>query len=311
MRSCFARLRRARPLLGTIVEISVRGESAAARAAIDRAFGAVARIHTLMSFHEADSDVSRLNRSAHRGSVDVDPHTYAVLEAAARLGEASDGAFDVTVAPELVRFGFLPTAAGAPPPARARGFEAIELLSRHRVRFREPSWIDLGGIAKGYAVDVACATLEAAGVRDYVVNAGGDLRVGACAEVVHVRHPACPQALLGLAALTDTALATSAAYFAGRPGAAFDVHPIIEPGTARPARYHGSISVTASDCTTADALTKVVAVRGSAALPLLKRLGAEARLLAANGEWRRLDAPRTIPSGLRREPAAAPAHVHG
>ena len=309
MRSSSSRLRRARPLLGTFVEISVHGGAAAASAAIERAFGAIARVHALMSFHEAGSDVSRVNRAAHRAPVGVDPCTYAVLEEAARIAELSEGAFDVTVAPQLVRCGVLPASAEPVPLARTRGFEAIELLPGHRVRFAAPTWIDLGGIAKGYAVDLACGALERAGISDYLVNAGGDLRVGARAEIIHVRHPACPQAPLELGAVQSAAIATSAAYFAGRPGATGAVHPIIAPATGRPAPYRGSISVEAPSCTTADALTKVVAVRGSDAAPLLRRLGAAARLLSEAGTWQRLEDWHRPSHGVRRDVPALGSHA--
>ena len=120
-----SKVRRARPLLGTLVEIRVRGESARAGAAVERAFEAIARVHALMSFHEADSDVSRLNRLAHREAVGVDPHTFAVLEDAERLARASGGAFDIAIAPALVRLGFLPAGPAAPPRHPGPGHRAI------------------------------------------------------------------------------------------------------------------------------------------------------------------------------------------
>ncbi len=307
MRSPSSSLRRAQPLLGTFVEVSARGAPARLRAATDRAFGAIARIHALMSYHEAGSDVARLNRLAHREAVGVDAHTFAVLARAERIAQASEGAFDITTAPELVRFGFLPAGDAMPPARTSRGFEAIELLPGLRVRFARPTWIDLGGIAKGYAVDSACEALEQAGITDYLVNAGGDLRVGASAEFVHVRHPARPELAVPLGEFTDRALATSAAYFAGRPGASGDRHPIIAPGRGGPARYEGSISVSAPACTEADALTKVVAVLGAeAAAPVLRRFGAEAWLLSTAGAWQRL-APRARASDERSAAARAMA----
>ena len=305
MQSPSSSVRRAQPLLGTFVEVSARGAPSRLSDAIDRAFGVIARIHALMSFHEPGSDVARLNRCAHKEPVGVDPHTWFVLAAAERMARASDGAFDITVAPALVRFGFLPATEAPPPAGRARGFEAIELLPRGRVRFTRPTWIDLGGIAKGYAVDVACDALEQAGVTDYLVNAGGDLRVGAAAEPVHLRHPARPEFALPLGLFADAALATSAAYFAGRPGAAGDVHPIIAPGSGEPACYHGSITVSAHACIEADALTKVLAVKGAAAAPVLQDFDAEAWLLSTSGSWQRLG--RAMPAGASRERGAGVA----
>src|SRR5215468_1713923 len=102
-------IRRARPLLGTFVEIAAVGQTFdAAEAAVEAAFSAVATAHRLMSFHETDSDVSRLNRSAASGAVRVHDWTYQVLEAACDLRRRSGGMFDISVATALQRLGLLP-----------------------------------------------------------------------------------------------------------------------------------------------------------------------------------------------------------
>ena len=104
-------LRRARPLLGTFVEISASGAASAdMEDAIEAAFGAVARVHRLMSFHDRGSDVSRLNRKAKAGAVAVDPWTFEVLAIAQDLHRRSGGAFDIAVAPVLQGLGLLPAA---------------------------------------------------------------------------------------------------------------------------------------------------------------------------------------------------------
>jgi thiamine biosynthesis lipoprotein len=283
-------LRRARPLLGTLVEIGARGDPAVLPAAVEGAFAAIERVHRLMSFHDPASDVSRLNGEAHLRPVAVDQRTWAVLAHAQRIAAASDGAFDVTVAPPLVRWGYLPESRQPLPTVRPNGYRSIELLAASRVRFRAPLLIDLGGIAKGYAVDLACEALEACGVTDYVVNAGGDLRVGATPTLVEVRHPGQPATTLALGTIRRAAIATSGRYYAGRTRHEGAVHPIVVPATAGCARYSGSISVRATDCATADALTKVVAILGNRSGPVLGRFGAEAALLASSGAWRALPA---------------------
>jgi thiamine biosynthesis lipoprotein len=288
MPSLSSSLRRARPLLGTFVEIRVDGNPRILSAAVDEAFAAIARVHQLMSFHDPESDVSRLNQEAYRQPVKIDPQTWVVLDRARCISEASNGAFDITVAPRLVQWGYLPESILPLPALKPNGYRAIELLMEHHVRFCEPTLIDLGGIAKGYAVDVACVALERWGVYDYVVNAGGDLRVGGTATPIHVRHPRQPMTTLVLGIIQGAAIATSATYFARKSTHHDEVHPIVAPTTIAPAQFRGSISVRAPDCMTADALTKVVAVLGSSAAPTLQRLGAEAFLLSEAGEWRRL-----------------------
>src|SRR5437660_7414174 len=102
-------LKRARPLLGTFVEIAASGaESTDLEAAVEAAFAAVARVHRLMSFHDPESDVSRLNREAKAGVVAVDPWTFEVLAIAQDLHRRSGGAFEIAVAPMLQDLGLLP-----------------------------------------------------------------------------------------------------------------------------------------------------------------------------------------------------------
>src|SRR5689334_16384600 len=92
-------IRRAKPLLGTTVAISIAGlPDDEAHAAIERGFAAVAQIHELMSFHEPQSDLSRLNRTAAQAAVEVRADTFKVLQVAQTLSEKSDGVFDITMA---------------------------------------------------------------------------------------------------------------------------------------------------------------------------------------------------------------------
>jgi len=185
-------LRRARPLLGTLVEIRVEGlGSADAGCAIDRAFGEIAAVHRLMSFHEAGSDLGRLHRARIGARVSVDARTHDVLAWSLRIAAASAGAFDPTVAALQVERGRLPRPASAWRPQKLADWRDIELTGATQVRLARPLWIDLGGIAKGYAVDRAIEILVGAGATQACVNAGGDLRVaGPRAEVVHVRSAA-------------------------------------------------------------------------------------------------------------------------
>jgi len=238
-----ATIRRARPLLGTYAEITVEGlEDERTTRAIDQAFAEIAAVHRLMSFHEAGSDLDRLHRARAGARVSVDARTHEVLTWSARMASASAGRFDPTVAAQQVARGLLPRPASAWSPHADADWRDIELFDSHRVRLARPLWIDLGGIAKGYAVDRAMEILVGAGARQVCVNAGGDLRVaGARAESIHVRTPAgiCS---LPSADLANGALATSAS--------------TATRGSARSTQR--IVSVVAPLCVVADALTKVV-----------------------------------------------------
>ena len=105
MMSASNRVRRARPSLGTFVEITARGDNEAKlHGAIDRAFNAIARVDRKMSFHQPASDISRINREAFRRKVNVDSWTWRVLRAAQKLSGESDGIFDITVARKLMEW---------------------------------------------------------------------------------------------------------------------------------------------------------------------------------------------------------------
>jgi thiamine biosynthesis lipoprotein len=282
MRSVSNRVRRARPSLGTFVEITARGcAEAKLHGAIDRAFDAIARVDRQMSFHHPASDISRINREAFRRKVKVAPWTWRVLRAAGKLSQETDGLFDITVARKLMQWNYLPR--------RCRNvsegnWRDIILEKNCTVRFRQRVIVDLGGIAKGFAVDRAVEALKRAGVPSGVVNAGGDLRVfGLKSELVHLRHPAEPMVAAGAIKLRERALATSGIYFAQKRCGRAVVSSLLNGRTRRSSRNLISVSVAASACMIADALTKIVFVLREKSIPLLARYHADALLLERDG----------------------------
>ena len=256
-----ATVRRARPLLGTRVEIAVfdsgRSQQELHRA-ISAAFAEVERVHHLMSFHEPSSDLAVLNRDAWRHPLRVHSDTYKVFEMALNFCWLTDGAFDPTVAPVLERWGYLPSSEVQHD--SAANWRDIELLGDERIRYHRSLRVDLGGIAKGFAVDVAVAKLKSLAIEDALVNAGGDLRaMGPRVHGVHLRDPLEPVDKAHFLEIRDTALATSAPYFSRRrdPNGR-EVSALLHPTTCMPELKAGSVSVMAGDCASADALTKAV-----------------------------------------------------
>lgn len=275
-----------RPLLGTLVEIRAGGAATRVAGAFAAAFAAIERVQRLMSFHDAGSDVSRINSAPVGRRVAVDRETYGVLRHALDLGRRSGGAFDIATAPSLVSAGFLPYPACDGPipqaaddaidPARSSD---LELLAEGAVRWRKKGWIDLGGIAKGYAVDVAVAALRAHGITHGLVNAGGDLRgFGDQPWPVRIRAAAEPETLFDVGVLCEAAIATSAGPPGSRRAGSPVVDPIVDPASGRCVTWNASISVVASRCMTADALTKVVRLAPEALPALLDHYDAQAVL---------------------------------
>lgn len=280
---------RARPLLGTLVAIRVHGmPEGPAHRAIDAAFEEIAQVHARMSFHEPGSDVSRLNREAFDHPVAVDPRTIEVLRWARRMGEHSRGSFDVTVAAHLVQWGILPAPTCPHRPDRRGCWRDVETLAGGVVRFRRRVWIDLGGIAKGYAVDRAIECLCAWGVPRCSVNAGGDLRiVGPELERVRLDGGAATVPVLPILELEGGSVASS-----GRPGRHRQRGRFRGPHVD--GRRRGSVGarsfvcVVAERCVVADALTKVVLAQGTRSEAMLRRYGASAHLYRPGPGWRSL-----------------------
>jgi FAD:protein FMN transferase len=177
---------------------------------------------------------------------------------------------------------------GAAIATRARSFDAIELLSGQTIRFRDPDVrIDLGGIAKGFAVDCALEVLRGFNISNGMVNAGGDLAAfGQDPHAIHIRHPRDPRRLMCWVDITDEALASTARRFDLFQSAETTGSAIIDPLTGKPTELIDGATVRARSCMVADALTKIVMISGTEATELLEHYNASALLVSADGDVR-------------------------
>lgn len=284
-------IRRAQPWLGTLVEIRIGDTEAPDESrigsAINAAFAAIADVHRRMSFHDPASELSAINRLAVGDSIEVDASTAQVLRCALLLEQASEGIFNLSCGQRLAAWGYLPAPAAAPagvpdgpPDCAVIEVDANALDAPARVRRLRPGWIDLGGIAKGHAVDRAVETLQGYGVTSGCVNAGGDLRAfGPNTFPVTVRDPRIPTRVGRALALQDRALATSACYFSRRDIDGVAYSALIDGADGRPVVVGTSASVQAPRCMLADGLTKIVMATGDPDHPLLARFEATAFII--------------------------------
>jgi len=245
---CGPWLRRAQPLLGTLVEIGVRGSSDAGHAALAAAFKAVRDVQACLSRFEAGSDLARFHALRQGESLTMRAATRQVLAAARELHTATGGAFDISLG-------------SAPEGWSCDGTQLHKLSDAVR--------LDLGGIGKGYAVDCAVQALIARGCDAGWVNAGGDLRAFGGADVPVQLRDETSGGVHPFATLRDGAFATSHFDCCSRS-------QISCGARSRPARAH--VSVAAPLCLWADALTKVVAISGNTSDALLTRFEASAWL---------------------------------
>ena len=259
-------MRRARPWLGTVVEIACDDLPA-----IEAGFAAIAHAHARMSFHETTSDLAALRDATPGSVVTVDVETVRVLRFALNLNRATNGLFDVTIGRQLVATKFLPHVS-ALALSRYNGNAAdIEIVDDTHVICHRPMLVDLGGIAKGHAVDMAVAAMRAAGATHAIVNAGGDLRVfGPDAEAIWLRRG--DGQLGGSLKVRNLAVASSSNLLFRRTSRGAEHSPHI--GLAGKAMFTDqTITVTAPMCICADAMTKVAMADAALAKRLLAPVG--------------------------------------
>jgi len=266
----------ARYVMGTLAVVKAEAaDPAAGEAAVDAAFAAFATVDSLMSTWRTDSPLSRLN-SAAPGWHPVDSHIHGVLSAALRLGRRSHGAFDPTVLTLMQAWGLrgenprVPDAAELTALLARRGFNAVEVDSLTlQVYFRQANpGLDLGGIAKGYALDLAADAMAATGATAAVLDLGGNLRVfgaAAAAFPVGIVAPDDPAHILHTVSLQGGAVATSGQYerFVEIDGKPYG--HILDPRTGRPVDRTGSVTVLAPSAMIADGLATALFVLGPVA----------------------------------------------
>ncbi len=256
----------------TLTVVVPQGEEAAAQKALAKAEATLRRVEALMSAYRDDSEVRRLNHAPARERVTLSPETVEVLRAARRFTELTGGAFDVT-AGALFRLwrrcageGRLPKREELAAARAASGWTVLELLDDGAVKADELARVDLGGIAKGYAIDRAIEAMKAAGCVGGLVDVGGDIRCfgakpGGRPWRIAVRAPAgSPHA--GVLEIGPAAVCTSGDYlrFVEIEGKRYG--HIIDPRSGMPVEATPSVTVIAPDASTADSLATAISVLG-------------------------------------------------
>lgn len=264
---------RCKPLLGTFVEIQVEGEEPSS-IALDEAFFAIEQVQSLMGFHNPNSALSQMNARSYLEPVRIHPWIAEVLSIAQEIHLQSQGVFNCGIGHRLVEAGLLPRHSNLSNHAFG-GIEHLLFIEPTLVQSLLPLCLDLGGIAKGYAVDKAVETLISHGIQAGSVNAGGDMRVfGDHAKEIHIRNPSNPQELIQIGSMRVGAIATSSLYFAKRDANAKSF--MFNPLSQEHIEFSESYSVIADECVYADALTKLVSISGNTRHPCLSHFSAQA-----------------------------------
>ena len=243
--------------------------------AINAVFTDMRRIDELMSTYKATSEISRVNREAASHPVRVSAELFALLETAQHYSEISSGAFDITYASVGYLFDYRqhrrPDAQALAKALPAVDYRQLKLDKANRtVSFGKPGMrIDLGGIAKGYAVDRGIEILRRRGYTNAMVNAGGDTRVLGDHRgkpwMIGIRHPDRKDEVILRIPLQDAAFSTSGDYERYFDEGGVRYHHIIDPRTGDSPRAVRSVTLIADTATRTDGLSKTVFILGAQA----------------------------------------------
>lgn len=260
-------------LMGTQVSVELWAEdTVTGQRLIDQVLAEIRRLDLMMNPWNPQSELARINREAAKGAVITTPEIVDVVDRALYYSRLSDGAFDISFASVGQHYDYREgTAPEAETIRRDReniDYRAIELdVNTRSIRFARPGLqIDLGGIAKGYAVDRGIALLERAGIVAAVISAGGDSRIlgdlGDRPRTIGIRHPRRDDEYVVLMPLADTAISTSGDYerFFIRDGVR--IHHILDPDTGRSAQGLQSASILSPLAIDSDALSTTTFVLG-------------------------------------------------
>jgi len=266
-------MKREEAIMGTAITVELWSDDrVAGESAMAAVIAEMHRIDRAMSPHRPDSELSRINRDAATRPVPLSAEMARLLERANDFATLSGGAFDISYAAVGQLYDYRqrtrPTDAALAQARALVGYRGVVLdMTARTVRFeRSGMRIDLGGFAKGHAVDNAARILRHRGIRHAIVSAGGDSCVIGDRRgrpwTIGVRDPRRPGEVAALLPLEDTSISTSGDYerFFEADGERF--HHLIDPATGRSPRSVHSVTVLAEDGLTTEALSKCVFVLG-------------------------------------------------
>ena len=282
-------------LMGTRISLELWHDQATlATRCAEQVFDEMRRIEALMSTYLDASEISFINNNAAISAIDISAEMHHILEKSLYFSRVSDGAFDISYASVGYAYDYRerqqPDQASVAAKLPAIDYRHIE-LAENRVRFLHSGVrIDLGGIAKGYAVDRAVEIVSQCGISQAMISAGGDSRIigdrGGRPWMIGIQHPRDPSAIALRVPLSETAVSTSGDYERFFIEDGERIHHIIDPATGRSAKKSWSATVTGPDAMTTDALSTTIFILGAAkGLALIESLdGIDAIIIDSAGK---------------------------
>ncbi len=280
-------LKKAIMSMGTVFDISAYvSQKSGAEKVFDKVFHEVNRLDNVMSNYKPESDLSKINRKAASESVSCDDELAYIIEQSIEYGDITQGAFDITIGPLMKKWGFFKAQGRIPDNNELDS--VLQSVSYKNIRIEEKTkkslfrgsnsekvisfvnphtQVDLGGIGKGYAVDVAMKLLRKNGIRSALINFAGNVYAsgsppGRKSWIIGLQHPRNSKEILGSFEVTDKAVSTSGDYekFFTMNGERYS--HIIDPRSGIPVKGIASVTIIADSATKADALSTGVFVLG-------------------------------------------------
>jgi FAD:protein FMN transferase len=260
-------------IMGTAIRVELwHEEPAKGRAAVDAVMEEMHRIDRAMSPFKPESELSRINREAAMAPVPISEEMFELLARSVAFSKLSEGAFDITFASVGCMFDYhnrvKPTEEEIAAALPGFNYRHIRLERQGRtIQFAQRGvQIDLGGIAKGYAVDNCVALLRERGVRQALVVAGGDSRVLGDRRgrpwMIGIRDPRRKDAMVATMPLVDAAISTSGDYERYFEVNGVRHHHILDPRTGKSATGARSVTIIGPDATTTEGISKSVFIMG-------------------------------------------------
>ena len=294
------------PLMDTIVSITVVADSKdMAEKAIERTFAEIGRFGDLINFYSDTSELAGINRNAGIHSVKVSPETLDVIGKAVFAAEKSGGAFDPTIGPIIKLWDFL----NKKKPTEAEILQALFLVNYKDILIdrtdatvflkRKGMMIDLGGIAKGYAADLAVESLKKEGILSGLVSIAGDIRTFGMKPdkspwtigIKNPRQTGEKDEIVAKIRLSDKAISTSGDYERFFISDDKRYHHLLDPKTGLPASGCRSVSIVTDKAVDTDAFSTAVFILGpEKGMKLVKEMGMDAIIIDSSGTIHMTDA---------------------
>lgn len=261
-------VKRTQILLGTVVDIQVRDDDKQkVEDAITQAFSEVKRIDDLFTTYNEESAVWKVNNSTD-SIISVDPEIFSLIVLCDSITKISDGCFDVSLDNLTKTWGFdsdnpnLPSQSEIDFALFKSGWQKIKVVSNNQIIKKEKVGLNFGAIAKGYAVDKAMDVLKKSGIKEALVNAGGEISALGNNWVVGIQHPRETNSIIKKLKLNNYTVATSGDYEQYFEKDGIRYHHILDPKTGYPSKELQSVTIISKTNAFADALATAVFVMG-------------------------------------------------